>query len=709
MKVAFIASSLLLLSNHGLSAAASAFLPSDPRVVAFFSAVTAGDEKTLDSILQQYDPKFIDITDAQGNTALLKAVMSGNGQLVEYLLDKGATLQKNKALVFAIKANNLPIARTLYAHDTRLTDAQKKELASGPGAGVLIELDLIMPPLPSAEREDGVPSPPPAEGEGEEIPAAPTTFEQHLAQQVKPLTVPAITRTIEVPSAQEGEKATTKTEILAGHITAYTFNPNDPWLKNLWSQYDTVQVPGNVADASISSDGNWFMVAEQPEGENGHVRIYTKKNNQWSVVTPHNDRQFRVSHITMSATARRFVIRNPEAGVLETYTYNTKSNRWDKSKDLHIYSAADRIISGDGKRLAVLEKDFQLSVYDYKNNGWERIFSLDINKEKNLHSDHNNNPLRDYNNNPLKAISFDGTSIAYFVVTQDYRVRVLVLTLLNNGTLHTEGIEIGALVKSVSISDDNNYCIIQTVKKPSFSIYKRLPDKRWKLQQKRDVLGEGVNYNATVLFSAIRNSSDMQCVIYQRTNEDWLRSIIDIPHFFQQWFDDVQIKTAGNSALIFQQHSNNIYILALGKTTTQKELATLNANQLNFIRDIYEQDQVIKKSNNPNAWIILGADDVTLSFTLPKATQDALRSVYKLTTQKTIDVAKKKLADKKAQEDKKVAAAPVSVTKKPIPVKNPVSAAQPPVPTAAPASLPTAEPVAKRAIKKKIRKKNVNK
>src|SRR5437868_6553524 len=84
---------LSLLTTQVYPSAASAPLPSDPRVIAFFKAVDeaikTGNTKELDAMLK-INEYLINVTDVQGNTALSKAQKAGKISIANYLISKGA-------------------------------------------------------------------------------------------------------------------------------------------------------------------------------------------------------------------------------------------------------------------------------------------------------------------------------------------------------------------------------------------------------------------------------------------------------------------------------------------------------------------------------------------------------------------------------------------------------------------------------------------
>ncbi len=474
-----------------------------------------------------------------------------------------------------------------------------------------------VPPPPPMEEGDETPPPPPApEKETEIIPGPPAVEED--GQEAPP--PPPLAETEELAPPPPPLKKISFKEVAK-------LNPEDPWIKSLLSyhQQSIIELMHPIENASISSDGNVVMIAS-----NKKVDLLNKYRGIWQNITSDLRQDLRLSNITMSASADRFVIRDERT--LKTYTYNPHVKSWQLSPDIPTQSAAQRLINGDGDRLVVSEKDLSLSIYDYENNAWMRTFSLNLNAN-NLFEDRNSR-LMQGEFSDLKAISWDGTCIAHSLLMKNrITTQLKVITLQDDSSdYQIQDIDTNRNdIYSVSISGNNKYIAMELGNKDERDLYLyKKQGNSWQLLQKFKGNAIACNYNASLVVIIDTSTTAMQFNVYKKITENkqerWEeKNSFTIPTKSKNRISGILF--AGNNLLVYA--GNTAYALRL---ITLEEIKRLqfDTTQLNFIRDLYQSKQKLPKKP-----VVLNPQQEKLLGTFPADIQMILRGLYLQSSQES--------------------------------------------------------------------------
>ncbi len=503
------------------------------------------------------------------------------------------------------------------------------------------EGDETPPPPPAPEKEtEIIPGPPAVEEDGQEAPPpAPPTFEQHLATTAKVFIHPK------------------------GPITAYTFNQKDPWIANIM-MHEAFSYQAKLNDifsayitgALISADGNrvickhigrttdndvYELFVRQQDGSWKHVSL-SSYTTDYRAETPVLD--FFAANGALNRIA---IVKKTSIDILD---YNAATKDWSLQEIQGTYnlSIESCVMNTTGNLLALKYTFPKISFYYNHNNIWHPTPKLEL---------------------PIACAKIHmGGDGKYIVAPSSTGLKIFECSIKDNKVTCKEikDIVLPILVSASAISDNGTYLALATFSTDTVPVRCEVYRQQNGVWSKTDSIDLSRQYpfkprnTPTVRTITINNNGN--CIVMGGDYHGSSYVFCKLAHSWQAMdiLEGKRLNTLAASA------TNNRIVTISDKMTMHiisillPELVKLNANQLNFIRDLYEQSQVIQKSDNKNAWIILAPDDVQFFKTIPKDIQLALRTVYKLTTQESIDTAQRKLKEK--NKDQKTAAQSVTTS-----------------------------------------------
>ncbi len=438
-----------------------------------------------------------------------------------------------------------------------------------------------------------------------------------------------------------------------GPITAFAFNPDDPWIKNLLLQEEFVYTPPaypGTWHAGISTDGNRVLfrrIFHLATYEHETYELFERqKNGSWNKLTSYITNysgNVGLSDKTSITTAngalnRIAVINKKDFHILD---YNSHSNRWAetlKKIKINVPNIVSVTMNSAGNLVAVQTLE-------------DIIFFHNHHKVWSRHSI----PLRTHD--PLRdgRIEMSGNGTYILATSQNKKELEIMRCPLTNEEVICEVLQVITTDANVSISrkaisDNGKYIAIITEEDLSED---KISRQCIVYQQKNDAWGKADTIdisNYEVYIHGITINDDGNCILIDANIDNLL-----LYKYTNTW-KTIELFDHNMASMMATNPAINYMVIAKDDTFSilhilLPELLKLNANQLNFIRDLYEQDQMIKKSKNPHAWIILGPEDVKLFKTMSKDIQAALRRVYKITTQESLATAQQKLKEKREERE----------------------------------------------------------
>ncbi len=420
-----------------------------------------------------------------------------------------------------------------------------------------------------------------------------------------------------------------------GPITAYAFNPEDPWIKNLMIQEEfSYQSRPNknrlIQKVHINANGNRALTIHQGWGAGPYIfTVFTRKGNgEWNESTEPYFEFNRASvnysggHVTANDTLNRIAV------LLEQYIqildYNAFTDRWNETLVARPDNAS-RFITyfmqmDTTGNLIVVDTIKEIAFYMFHNKAW------------------NPNSIKKQKEYQVLDMSSDGN----YILAKSH-TGLLILECSYRGEKVTckelQEIPIDGLLEA-GININKNYLVILSEKKDlsrECIMYKQNKNV-WEIFDTIDLKFLPTGEIARVIINDDGNCIALEGKVFKsfllyRSSNKWHR--IEIRNYM------INASLNRMAYADYVDHTTYIYSMIL------PELLKLSANQLNFIHDLYEQDQMIKKSKNPHAWIILSPEDVKLFKTMSKDIQIALSRVYKITKQEFLAAAQRKLKEKR--------------------------------------------------------------
>ncbi len=550
------------------------------------------------------DQRVIDFFKAArtGDVKTLEAVIAANPYMVN-----ATDTQGHNALFAAVDSNQYAAASKLHNRGAQLSEQDIAVLQQGTGAAILAKLGLIKKPF------------------------NPARFQEQLETTAKPLTV-------------GHQKGTNK----GGLISAYTFNPEDPWIANLMMHEEFSYAPEHeigksISGVSMNASGDRVLCRLGKENKDTFEMFERQKNGIWNKITL-LPVMLGNTFATNDAMDQIVV---PGADRLWVFNYDAGTNAWTRQGIAPIDNSwlrASASMNSAGTLIALSTGKIDLF---YKNkNAWQQV--------------------------PTSLVDRDVMSVAmsyygrYIIAGSHHELKIFECPYQGVPTCkQVQKLPVFKEIDTVAISSNGNYIGIKACGGPDYGhgvyssrcqclVYKRQDSSGDKtMWEEADVIDLHIGADQIPSFMAINNDGNRiamatkEAYFYFKQGNSW-RSIfipmIPMISYYEPRPAELAMNSAGDRIAVTAQYCP-MRILSF-----HPEVSELNAQQMNFVRDLYEQNGKIKGSKNPHAWIILSPEDVKLFKTLPKSIQTRLRQIYKLTTQESLEAMRKKLAEKRAQE-----------------------------------------------------------